>query len=382
MVGFLLLFGWVLLMFGIAWLWWRYRRPQMQERELPPELLASMAQAAKTQTGKGSAAPEKWTPPPPRALPDALASFKWHKEGDLPRPHVEKLLSAVKGIPRPPRAMQKLISPGFLQTASSSDLAELLMKEPVIAAKVLATVNSPAYGLRQPIAGLGQAITFLGMNTVRSICLQSMLNEAFKAGLAESQATFDAIWRATAVASDLASRLGKALKVPDLGELSTQVIFSFVGELAFASLLPAEQRERWLRTKSLPRLKMEQDVMGFTTAEFGGLLLKEWEVPAELSAKVVHTGRIVVTPADKASPAMAPRMAVAYLSQVLARRLALGHLSSLREYDIGQDDSPEMHHLRDYLHHPQLQGLSELLASEDIHSAAERLASNPGSASI
>ncbi len=382
MLSFLLFAAWVGLMCLFAYLWWRYRRQNMGERELPAELLASMAQAAK-QTAGSSKGPDsrRWDPPEPKPLPEDLAALRWQRESDLPRGHVEKLLETAKGIPRPPRAMQKLISPDFLLHAKSSDLAELLMKEPVIAAKVLATVNSAAYGLKQPIAGLGQAITFLGMNTVRSICLQSMLNEAFKASLAESQATFDAIWRATAVASDLASRLGKALQLPDLGELSTQVIFSFVGELAFASLLPANQRERWLRTQALPRLKLEQDVMGFTTVEFGGLLLKEWQVPTELAAKVVQAGRIVVTPAQRASPTMAPRFAIAYLSQLLARRLALGHLNSLREYDIEQDHSPEMHHLRDFLQHPQLEGLKGLLASEDVVSAADRLASNPSAIS-
>ena len=83
--------------------------------------------------------------------------------------------------------MQQLLSPEFVARASSTELSELVMAEPLIAAKVLSTVNSPFYALQKPVTNIGQAVTFLGINTVRSICLQYMLAEAFKPKLAESQ---------------------------------------------------------------------------------------------------------------------------------------------------------------------------------------------------
>jgi HD-like signal output (HDOD) protein len=63
--------------------------------------------------------------------------------------------------------------------AQTLDLADMVIAEPQIAAKVLAVVNSPFYGLRSPLGSVGQAVTFMGMNTVRSLCLQYMLDESF-----------------------------------------------------------------------------------------------------------------------------------------------------------------------------------------------------------
>ena len=77
------------------------------------------------------------------------------------------------------------------------------MSEPLIAAKVLSTVNSPLYGLHRPVTNIGQAVTFLGISSVRSLCLQYMLAEAFKPTQAEAQKAFDAIWKASAIASEL-----------------------------------------------------------------------------------------------------------------------------------------------------------------------------------
>jgi hypothetical protein len=101
----------------------------------------------------------------------------------------------------------------FIKPHYSADLSELVMGEPLIAAKVLATVNGAFYGLHKPVTSIGQAVTFLGINTVRSICLQYMLAEAFKPKLAEAQQAFDRIWKASAVASEMAVRLGKALRL-------------------------------------------------------------------------------------------------------------------------------------------------------------------------
>ena len=173
----------------------------------------------------------------PAIVPPALVAFRWLRIDDLESTRRESLLGAIKGIPRPPHSLQKLLSPAFVAHASSAELVELVMGEPLIAAKVLSSVNSPFYGLHKPVTGIGQAVTFLGMNTVRNICVQYMLAEAFKPRLATSQKAFDGIWRASAIASELAVRLSKALNLPEQGALSTQVVLGFVGHLAAASLM-------------------------------------------------------------------------------------------------------------------------------------------------
>lgn len=357
---------WFVLMGLGAFLWWRHRSTERQSPPMPEELVRAMAGEVVT----APAALENWgqwqaladTQP----LPEALQALPWGEVSALPADRREQLIQKAGGIPRPPRGFQRLISTEFIQKATSADLSELLMKEPVISAKVLATVNSSAYALKTPIAGLGQAVTFLGMNTVRSICLQSMISDAFKAGLAQSQPMFDTIWKASALANELCIRLGKTLRFPNAGEVSTQVILSWVGPLAFASFLPVAQRDRWLNNTRIERLKLESSVMGINTVEFGGMLLREWALPDSLVEGVVQLGRTIVTPAVHASRDAAAGLALGHLCIVIGERLALGQLQSLKEYDIAQDFSPEMHHVHGYLSHPALQGLREALQGDEL----------------
>jgi HD-like signal output (HDOD) protein len=257
--------------------------------------------------------------------------------------------------------------------AGSAELSELVMGEPLIAAKVLSTVNSPMYGLRTPVTNIGHAVTFLGMNTVRSICLQYMLAEAFKPKLAEAQRCFDAIWQASAIASELCVRLGKALNLPDVGNLSTQVVLSFVGQLAAASLIPASRLEPWHHQNRLQRAHTEQELLGLNASEIGSLLMKSWELPESLIDEVCGVGRQLATPFMVTDRARAPRFALGYLCARLGEHFALGELDSLEGYDPALDIAADTHHLRASLAHPALARLDQALAAPELQAALDQM---------
>lgn len=306
-------------------------------------------------------------------VPPELSAYQWHTEQNLDASRQDALLKAIKGIPRPPRSMQKLLSPEFVAKAGSAELSELVMGEPLIAAKVLSTVNAPLYGLQKPVTGIGQAVTFLGMNTVRSLCLQYMLAEAFKPKLAEAQRCFDAIWQASAIASELCVRLGKALNLPDMGNLSTQVVLSFVGQLAAASLIPASHLEQWHHQDRLQRACTEQELLGLNASEIGSLLMKSWDLPEGLIDEVRGVGRQLVTPFMVTDRARAPRFALAYLCARLGERFALGELDSLEGYDPALDIAADTHHLRASLAHPALARLDQALAAPELQAALDQM---------
>lgn len=364
---------WIAAVFAAAMAWWWFRRPA--PRASASELARLRASVAPL-PGAAPVRPTAVVNPPPRPdhpLPAELAAFGWKHEHDLDAARREHLLSAIRGIPRPPRSMQQLLSPEFLASASSAELSELVMGEPLIAAKVLSTVNGPFYGLHKPVTSIGQAVTFLGINSVRSICLQYMLAEAFKPKLAEAQKAFDAIWRASAIASELAVRLGKALNLPDQGSLSTQVVLGFVGQLATASLLPPEGLIPWLQSDRLERARAEQDLLGLSAGEVGCMMMKSWELPAGLVADVADSSRLLVTPPALLDPARLPRLALGYLCARLGERLALGQLESLESYAPATDASVDMHHLRHCLSHPALLRLDGALQSNDLQAALRQM---------
>jgi HD-like signal output (HDOD) protein len=362
---------------AVALAWWAFRRQPPSRVPLPQETLKAslsdgqpFAQPFASGASAAALSTDARTAPP---APPALAAFEWLQVQDLDASRREALLEAIKGIPRPPQSLQKLLSPEFVARASSGELSELVMGEPLIAAKVLSTVNAPFYGLQKPVSGIGQAVTFLGMNTVRNICVQYMLADAFKPRLATSQKAFDGIWRASALASELCVRLSKALNMPDQGGLCTQVVLGFVGHLSAASLMPPDALDDWLSLGRLDRARREQETMGLSAGEVGGLLMNAWGLPEALVDGVRAVDRMLITPASPSDTMKTARDAVSYLCARLGERLAQGQLASLKSYDPFQDVCADTHHLNEHLRTPLLHSLPAALASAEVQHAMHQL---------
>jgi len=257
----------------MALVWWAFRRSETDSAASP----ASPSQALKKppeahpvpiQSVMVSSAPPSIEPVPPE-----VASLIWHREADLTPAQRVALLAAVAGMTRPPGPLLQLLSADFVAWASTTELSDLIMAEPLVAAKLLGQVNAPLYGLRHPVTDITQAVALLGMATVRSICVQYMLAQAFEPASAARQRVLDTLWRSSTIASELSVRLGKALNLPDQGTLPTRAVLGFVGPMATAPLLPLESLGEWLRLAPPQRAAHEQALLGLSSGEIGGMLM-------------------------------------------------------------------------------------------------------------
>lgn len=312
-------------------------------------------------------------PPHPAAPPPAaLAGFEWRRAESLPSSSRQALLAELRRLPPPSRAFHQLVSPQFVARASSAELSELVIGEPQVAVKVLASVNSALYGLQTPVTSIGQAVTFLGLNSVRSICLQYMLSASFKADTPAQQRRFELIWSASALASELCFKLAQQLRLPDPGGMVTQLVLSFLGHFAAAARMPSEHllaADQGL----LARARAEQQALGVPAAEIGGLLLQEWALPAGLVADVVDIDRQLVTPADGRDELRAATLAVCYFSARLGEKLARGEPVDLLAFDPWAAQDPDYFWLAGHLERPRLARLPELLRGPELVRAVQTM---------
>ncbi|EEF25892.1 conserved hypothetical protein, partial [Ricinus communis] len=304
--------------------------------------------------------PESAVPhiPEDRAVPEALQTLKLCKADELDAAALQSLMLRISNIPRPPRSFIKMISGNALATATSDELAELVMGEPLIAAKVIARVNAPMYGLSKPVVNVGQAITFLGMNSVRTICVQYLLEESFKADIPQRQAIFDDIWTSSALASDLCFRLAQKLSLPNPGVISTLTVLSYVGHIAAAYLLPANEIEV-SKAELVERVRVEQVSLGIAGGEISRLLMQAWALPNELVQAVSGIDRMLFSDANQEVDALQDQAALCYLCARLGERLVHGDVTvplSIETLDAVGDD---FFHLLPRLHSATFNKLAE-----------------------
>jgi HD-like signal output (HDOD) protein len=133
-------------------------------------------------------------------MPRELAAFKPVRTRHLDTPRRDAFIKVFQNVPRPPRLLHQLLSPDFVTHASSAELSDLIVAEPLLATKLLTTINSPMYGLRSPVSSVDQAVTLLGLTSVRTLCLQYLMINSFKADSAARQQILDATWNASGLA--------------------------------------------------------------------------------------------------------------------------------------------------------------------------------------
>lgn len=315
-------------------------------------------------------------------LPAGLAELRWLPHEALPEPGRQALVDRLRALPRPPLAVHQVLSPDFVETTNSIDLSIMIKGQPAITAKVLSTVNSPLYGLLQPVTNTGQAITFLGLNTVRNLCLQYMLMAPTSGVGARGQAVLDQIGQSITLASELCVRLGQKLQLPDTGTLVTQVVLYFLGQLVGYGFWPgtsSADADNAAHTWALPlpqRMAAEIEHLGLSAAEIGALLLQEWQIPAELVQEVRDIDRTVLTPASELDETRGVRLALCYLCIRLGERIARceewepEHLLHIHDAT-----DAEWFHLQSYLQHPALHELDGALQIPELHATLRALRS-------
>ena len=297
----------------------------------------------------------------------------------LPPAQVTALVQRLQQLPPPPLALHKLVSAEFLEAARPSALAELIMAEAQIAARILATVNSPRYGLRKPVGSVVQAVSLLGLNTVRALCLQHLLHNSFGNPGAAQRQRLDRLLRASTLSSELCGRLAARLDLAEPGALVTQAVLCFLGPLATTVLLQPDSPAWGPHPSLLARLQAEQQALGLGAGEVGALLMQAWGLPASIVQEVRDVDSLLVTPAHLVDPRRAPRLALCYLSGRLGERLAQGDLDDLAHWQRADPADPanapdtDFCHLGSYLALPALARVDTLLQEPTLLAAVRAL---------
>lgn len=355
-------------------------------KDAPPRPRPAPASAAASKAPPQAAAPPAALPPDAKPalraivrtanplVENMLKAFPLVRSADLPAQDVQTIGALLSKIPRPPSALHKLVSPVFLAQASTSELSDMVVAEPRVAAKVLAMVNSPLYGLKTPLGSIGQAVTFLGMNSVRSICLQYLLDESFRSDDPEVKRVFDSLWSASAFASELCAKLAQQLQLPEPGTLVTQVVLSFLGHVASHSLLPTKVVIPMMGRGLLERSRIEQEGLGLCAAEIGSLLMRQWELPASISERVRAIDMVLFTPCEQAPSEQATAMAFCYFCARLGEKLARGELQDLASFRLDQESGPEFFHLHGYLQLGALARLNDALKAPELVASINTMA--------
>ncbi len=165
--------------------------------------------------------------------------------------------------------------------ASARQYEQIIMQDTALTAKILRTANTAYYGGSGKINTLPRALSQLGSNTIRSICL----TVAFQSALCSKQlnARFDAasFWQHS-IAVACAAKVIACLARPALREEAfTAGLVHDLGKLALCMFLPVEASQvyRAMETSKISQYEAERILLEITHQEIGRVAAERWSLP-------------------------------------------------------------------------------------------------------
>jgi HD-like signal output (HDOD) protein len=198
-------------------------------------------------------------------------------------------------LPSFPAISQQILKLIRDPNVSSTEVVDILSRDPGLSVRVLQTVNSAAFGLRQRVKNLNQAVVLMGMSSLESLVLSFVVAETLPRPKA---AGFDPVrfWRTSARRAAAARALAGTLHAETQIECYTAGLLLDMAVPFLMEQMPDEYGpilERW-NDQGGNLATLDRTVFPWDHAEVATWLGKEWKLPDSLVAAISgHHGTAV-----------------------------------------------------------------------------------------
>lgn len=242
-----------------------------------------------------------------------------YQEDDAARKISARWIGEVSGLVSPPDVYVKVFDLMESPNATAEEMGVVISQDPSLTARLLKIVNSPFYNFSSRIDTVSRAIAVVGLRELYSLVVAVSAVKSFSA-ISNDVVNMDTFWRHSIYCGIISRLLAKRCHVlhPErlfiaglLHDIGNLVIYNRVPDIAQKLLERAEGDEEKL-------YQAELEELGFTHADLGGELLKQWSLPEGLrDAVACHHNPGCATVAEMDA-------AIVHIANVLANQSELG----------------------------------------------------------
>ncbi len=199
-------------------------------------------------------------------------------------PEIGALVAGMPALPSLPRIYQEITqllqSPAF----SLKQVGELIATDPPMTAKLLQLVNSAFFGIGRRITDPAQAVTLLGLDTMRNLVFSAGVFSQFEAdSIPGGSRELERVWRQSLKVGVLAGRIAEEESAGQtcIADSCLAGLLYQLGPLLLMAGMP-EQWSAFQRKLQLPESvsdALELEILGARSSYIGGYLLALWGLP-------------------------------------------------------------------------------------------------------
>lgn len=207
-------------------------------------------------------------------------------------------IKSSKSLPSLPQVLLKLIEVCNREEATPGELAELILKDPAISAKVMQLVNSAVIGLVTKPSGIEQAVVYLGADTVKNIALSAAVVQVFRRIKSDPVFNLERFWWHSLMCAATARRLARLNAAPHPEEAFLAGLLHDIGKLLlWANFRPDYTAILQAVDSGAQSLLAGEAQLGATHCEVGAWIIRQWRLESLLADAVYYhhegIGRIV-----------------------------------------------------------------------------------------
>jgi HD-like signal output (HDOD) protein/CheY-like chemotaxis protein len=195
---------------------------------------------------------------------------------------IKSLIAQMDCLPSIPTIFNEIIEKLQKEDTSVEEIGAIIAKDLAMTAKLLKLVNSAFFGLRRQVSSPGDAVTYLGLETIKSLVLAVNAFSSYE-GVRHPSISFESLWSHSLQVAEWARQIALA-ESSDRMQTEESFIAGLLhdlGKLAFIANLPEDYDKalQFHEGEQLPLFQAEEAVFGANHADVGGYLLSLWGLP-------------------------------------------------------------------------------------------------------
>jgi putative nucleotidyltransferase with HDIG domain len=202
--------------------------------------------------------------------------------------NARKLFKDISDLPTIPVIVSKVVSMLDNHEADPDEIADLILSDQVLAARVIRVVNSPLFRTNNAITSIKRALLYIGFKSVREMILTSYFVEGFK----HKDQPFDMkmFWMHSFSVGAISRRIARIVDYQDIEKAYLVGILHDIGKVFLGHYCKElyGQMLTSIRNTSFTTYEAEAEFFETTHCEVGLCLAQRWNFPPDYCDVISH----------------------------------------------------------------------------------------------
>lgn len=205
-----------------------------------------------------------------------------------PKERMKLLVEKIDRLPTIPSTLSKILEIIHDPGSGARELETAVVRDPAIAAKVMAIANSPFYGFKQKVVELSHAISLIGFDAVKNVAIGLSVFSCFDNSYSPLSSRIREIYLHSFAAAFGADKLARYSPVCPVEPAFLCGLLHDIGKMVLIKLLDLNYNNilEIAQDKKEEVAAVEREVLGLDHADAGAWLIGHWGLPEVLVESV------------------------------------------------------------------------------------------------